>query len=268
MNGINKTLYIPLYGKASVSKKGIILQDKKAEMIWKKEGFDLKGKAKSKWLTYYMGMRSAVFDAWVKKMLQKYPSACVLHIGCGMDSRIERIGAKQNVWYDIDFPVVIEERKKYYTETENYHMLSEDASKTEWIAALPKTDQAIIIMEGVSMYLKLQELVALWNALKEHFGNIHFFMDCYTEFAAKASKYKNPIKTVGAQTVYGLDQPKYLEKQTGIRFVKEHDMTPIELIHELKGFEREFFKHVFGGKLSKKMYRLFEYEACKEQKFY
>ena len=61
MNGINKTLYIPLYGKASVSKKGIILQDKKAEMIWKKEGFDLKGKAKSKWLTYYMGMRSAVF---------------------------------------------------------------------------------------------------------------------------------------------------------------------------------------------------------------
>lgn len=29
MNGINKTLYIPLYGKASVSKKGIILQDKK-----------------------------------------------------------------------------------------------------------------------------------------------------------------------------------------------------------------------------------------------
>lgn len=260
MNGVNRTLYIPLYGKAFVSKKGIIMQDKKAELIWEKEGFELKGKAKSKWLAYYMGMRSAVFDRWVKKKIVQYPSASVLHIGCGMDSRMERIGAEKTVWYDIDFPAVIEERKKYYTETENYHMLSEDASKIEWIAAIPKTEHAIIVMEGLSMYLKLQELVALLSALKEHFGNVHIFMDCYTEFAAKASKYKNPIKTVGAQTVYGLDDPNYLEVQTGIHFVAEHDMTPIDLINELEGFERGFFKYVLGGNISKKMYRLFEYE--------
>ena len=48
MNGVNKTLYIPLYGKASVSKKGIILKDKKAEMIWEREGFPLRGRAKFK----------------------------------------------------------------------------------------------------------------------------------------------------------------------------------------------------------------------------
>lgn len=34
MNEINKTLYIPLYGKAKVSKMGIILNDKTAETIW------------------------------------------------------------------------------------------------------------------------------------------------------------------------------------------------------------------------------------------
>ena len=261
MNGVNKTLYIPLYGKASVSKKGIIIQDKKAEMIWEKEGFELKGKAKSKWLTYYMGMRSAVFDTWVKEKLRQLPSACVLHIGCGMDSRIERIGATQNMWYDIDFPAVIEERKKYYQENQCYHMISEDVSNTEWIAKLPKAEQAVIIMEGVSMYLKLHELVQLFNALHEHFENVHIFMDCYTTFAAKASKYKNPIKEVGAQIVYGLDEPKYLEEQTGIRFIAEHDMTPDVLINELKGIERIFFKHVLGGELSKKMYRLFEYKS-------
>lgn len=263
MNGVNKTLYIPLYGKASVSKKGIILKDKKAEMIWEKEGFELKGKAKSKWLTYYMGMRSAVFDAWVKEKLIQYPSACVLHIGCGMDSRIERIGNRENAWFDIDFPSVIEEREKYYQEHENYHMLCADASKTEWIAKLPENDNVIVIMEGVSMYLKLQELVQLMNALQKHFDNVHMFMDCYTEFAAKATKYKNPINSVGVQEVYGLDNPEYLEEQTGIRFVAEHDMTPDSLINELKGFERSFFKHVLGGKMAKKMYRLFEYGSQK-----
>ena len=65
MDSVNKTLYIPLYGKSYVSKKGIILKDPKAEEIWAAEGFPLKGKSKSKWLAYYMGMRSAVFDRWV-----------------------------------------------------------------------------------------------------------------------------------------------------------------------------------------------------------
>lgn len=48
MNEVNKTLYIPLYGKSYVSEKGIILNDKKAEEIWRKEKFPLKGKSKSK----------------------------------------------------------------------------------------------------------------------------------------------------------------------------------------------------------------------------
>ena len=81
MNEVNKTLYIPLYGKAYVSKKGIILCDTKAEEIWDKEGFDLKGKSKSKWLAYYMGMRSAVFDDWLKEQMQKDEHAIVVHIG-------------------------------------------------------------------------------------------------------------------------------------------------------------------------------------------
>lgn len=42
MNSINKTLYIPLYGKSCVSQKGIILHDEKAEEIWAAEGFSLK----------------------------------------------------------------------------------------------------------------------------------------------------------------------------------------------------------------------------------
>ena len=50
MNSVNKTLYIPLYGKSYVSKKGLFLGDKKAEEIWEAAGFTLKGKSKSKWL--------------------------------------------------------------------------------------------------------------------------------------------------------------------------------------------------------------------------
>ena len=71
MNNVNETLYIPLYGKALVSSQKRILNDPKAESIWEKEKFELKGKSKTKWLAYYMGMRSRVFDEWVQKQVDE-----------------------------------------------------------------------------------------------------------------------------------------------------------------------------------------------------
>ena len=80
MNNVNKTLYIPLYGKAYVSKKGIILNDPTAVEIWNKEGFSLKGKSKSKWLAYYMAMRSRVIDDFVNEQIEKNPEAVVFSV--------------------------------------------------------------------------------------------------------------------------------------------------------------------------------------------
>lgn len=261
MNNVNKTLYIPLYGKSYVSKKGIILKDKKAEKIWKAEGFELKGKSKSKWLAYYMGMRSAVFDNWLKKQMECDKGAVVIHIGCGMDSRILRVGTMGHTWFDVDFPDVIEERKRYYQETEEYHMIGSDARKMEWLNLVPEDVTAIVVMEGVSMYMKPEELQTLLCTLCRHLKKTKILMDCYTTFAAKASKYKNPINDVGVTKVYGMDEPKDLENRTGLRFVKEHEMTPDELVNELVGVEKAVFKRVFGGTASKKMYRLYEYES-------
>lgn len=258
MNNVNKTLYIPLYGKAYVSRKGIILHDPRAEEIWYAEGFPLKGKAKSKWLAYYMGMRSAVFDNWLRKATEARQDAVILHIGCGMDSRILRVGNGERLWYDVDFPDVIAERKRYYAESDFYHMVGADVRSADWLAAIPKGSSAIVVMEGVSMYLAPEELRELFCNLCAHFGSVILLMDCYTAFAAKASKYKNPINEVGVTQVYGMDDPRALE-DTGLRFTKEAEITPASLIDELKGTEKKMFQKVFAGSFSKKMYRLYEY---------
>ena len=260
MNNVNKTLYIPLYGKSYVSKKGIILDDKKAEEIWSKEGFELKGKSKSKWLAYYMGMRSKVFDIWLSQRMDEIENAIVIHTGCGMDSRVERVGTKGHLWYDVDFPEVIQERKKYYEETKEYHMVASDVRNQSWIQELPKDKPVILVMEGLSMYLTHEELENLLTTLKKQFKELYILMDCYTTFAAKASKYKNPINDVGVTEVYGLDDPKILEA-AGVQFVKEHEMTPERMINELKGFEKTIFEKLYAGSVSKKMYRLYEYVA-------
>ena len=86
-------------------------------------------------------------------------------------------------------------------------------------------------------------------------------MDCYTVFAAKASKYKNPVNDVGVTVLHGIDDPKILEKDTGLVYIREHDLTPEVLINELSGMEKVVFKKLFAGKFAKKIYRLYEYKS-------
>ena len=258
MNNVNKTLYIPLYGKAYVSKNGLFLNDKKAEEIWESEGFALKGKSKSKWLAYYMGIRSAVFDNWLKQKMSDIQDAVVIHIGCGMDGRVLRVAKMNHKWYDIDFPEVIEERKKYYAESPSYQMIAGDVKNDEWLTNITETKHAIVVMEGVSMYLTAEELKKLTANLCDHFEKISFLMDCYTVFAAKMSKYKNPINDVGVTQVYGIDNPESLQHGQFV-YVKEHEMTPKKYIDELRGAEKFIFEKLYTGGLSKKLYRLFEY---------
>ena len=262
MNSVNKTLYIPLYGKSYVSKKGLFLDDKKAEEIWEKEGFSLKGKSKSKWLAYYMGIRSKVFDEWLKIQMLDNPDAVIIHIGCGMDSRILRVGSENHKWYDVDFPEVIEERKKYYTETENYKMIAGDVKENEWLLNIKEKQNAIVVMEGLSMYLTIDEMRNVTNRLCDHFDNLVVLVDCYTTLAAKLSKRGNPINDVGVISVYGIDSPNDYQSEEFI-YVKEHEMTPKKYIDELKGFEKFVFSKLYAGSVSKKLYRLYEFKKEK-----
>ena len=109
------------------------------------------------------------------------------------------------------------------------------------------------------MYLSADELSSFLGRIAEKFGKVSLLMDCYTTFAARASKYKNPINDVGVRSVFGIDEPRSLENG-GLRFIREHNMTPDYLIDELSGMERTVFCKVYGGRMSKRLYRLYEYE--------
>lgn len=257
MNGVNKTMYIPLYGKAYVSRKALFLEDKKAEEIWAAEGFPLKGKSKSKWLAYYMGIRSAVFDTWVRERMAEMPTAVVIHLGCGLDSRILRVGSQGHPWYDVDFPAVIQERKRYFAEDARYRMIPGDAREGDWLVQISETDTAIVVMEGISMYLSPGELAGLLTNLSARFEKIALLMDAYTVMAAKMSRYKNPINDVGVTQVYGLDDPRSLEGE--LTFLREHELTPRSYIDELSGLEKTVFAKLYAGGFSKKLYRMYEY---------
>ena len=257
MDNVSRTLYIPLYGKALVSRKGIILHDPKAEELWQAEQIPLRGKAASKWLAYYMAMRSAVYDAWLSEQLVKDPEAVVLHLGCGMDSRCLRVEHPGRLWYDADLPEVIRERERYFAPDETYRLLAADLREDTWLEEIG-AERVIVVLEGVSMYLEPRELKSLLDRLGKRFCKVSLLMDCYTELAAKLSRRHNPINSVGVTEVWGLDDPRGAESEK-LRFLREKEITPPALIGQLAPMEQRIFRRLYAGGLSRKLYKMYEY---------
>ena len=69
-------------------------------------------------------LRSREFDRHARDFVARRPEAVVVHIGCGLDSRFERVAEGGRVeWYNLDLPDVIELRKKLIGgEGERYHL--------------------------------------------------------------------------------------------------------------------------------------------------
>ncbi len=208
-----------------------------------------------------MAMRARVFDDWTDSLLQRNKDALVLHIGCGLDSRHIRVKNPCSEWVDCDLPDVIKIRRKHFQENEMYHMMALDASRPEQVGLLPDGDTAIVVLEGLSMYLTNSQVRGLLQALDEKYRELHILMDVYTEFGVKASKYKNPVNDVGVTELYGIDDIGSIISGLRIRFVKEHSFTPAALVKELTPVDRLFFILLFTGRLYRKIYRLYELSA-------
>lgn len=139
-------------------------------------------------------------------------------------------------------------------------MICFDACKSEQVKDLSDSNRAVVIFEGISMYLKNEQLNALFKALSEKYESLNILMDVYTVWGAKASKYKNPINDVGVTTVWGIDDMQKVLADTEIICKEEHPLTPDYLVKELKLSEQLFFKTVFSKGIYRKIYRLYELE--------
>jgi O-methyltransferase involved in polyketide biosynthesis len=62
-------------------------------------------------------------DRYAQDLLRRHTDAVVVHIGCGLDSRFERVDNGHVEWYDLDMPEIIElRRKRISVEGERYHI--------------------------------------------------------------------------------------------------------------------------------------------------
>lgn len=185
-----------------------------------------------------------------------------MHLGCGLDSRIDRIVKKPHLWYDLDFPDVIKVRKQFYFESENYRMIASSATDLEWLNYIESGDlPTLIIAEGLTMYLTEEGIKELFLAFKNKFHQADFIFDAYSLSSVKMSKYKNPVNKMGATIRWGLDSPHEIEKYADrIKHLETKYFTNDERIERLSGFTKFMFKLLYSNNIVKNLYRIYVFK--------
>jgi O-methyltransferase involved in polyketide biosynthesis len=209
-----ETMFISLYSRALHSRsENPLLRDPWAEKAIEKVDYDFSSIRINKVEPLAIAIRAKQFDMWVSNWIDKNPESTVLHLGCGLDSRVFRTGPPSTIhWFDIDYPEVIDLRRQLYPEHPSYNMISASLLEADWLKGVPDNLPAIIIAEGVLMYLPTSGVGPLLGRLVSHFPGGRIAFDALSTRGARMARADKAVSATGAEFRWGLDDPSDVKK--------------------------------------------------------
>jgi O-methyltransferase involved in polyketide biosynthesis len=183
LTGEKETLVIPLYAKAlDFRSPHSILHDRWANELVRRFDYDFE-KLRSAGGRLLVA-RARQFDVWAEEFLAREPRACVLNLGCGLDSRVSRVSpSADTLWFDVDFPEVIEIRREFFSERPGYRMLGSSINDAGWLQEVPGDRRVLVVADGVLEYLSQDEVRTLLLRLTERFSHGQIVFDTMSSSA-------------------------------------------------------------------------------------
>jgi len=159
-------------------------------------------------------LSSREFDRYARGFLARYPEAVVVHIGCGLDARFERVDNGQVEWYDLDLPEVIELRWRFIGgEGARHHFLACSVLDSAWLnsVSLHRQRPFLFLAEGVLMYFEEPQVKSLVLTLRERFPGAELVFDAFSPFFVWANNRRVARTRIGARCHWALKRGKDLE---------------------------------------------------------
>jgi O-methyltransferase involved in polyketide biosynthesis len=209
LSGAPETMLATLYAKAlDADAEEPILGDRFAKQIVERIDYDWKKTTITARRAPSVATRSAHFDAWTDQFLAAHPHSVVLHVGCGLDSRFFRLQPGPGVeWYDIDYPEVAALRAQLYPVAEHYHVVAASVTDPGWLADIPADRPALLVGEGLTMYLTEQEGTALLRRVVGHFGSGELQFDAFNGLGIKAQVLNPVVRRSGSTLRWAINGP-------------------------------------------------------------
>jgi len=158
-------------------------------------------------------MRLREFDRRAIAFLARNPQAVVVHIGCGLDTRFDRIDNGRVTWYDLDLPEVIELRRRLIGENDRCTAIGCSAFDSRWLDLVgPHPGRPFLFLaEGVLPYFDPGQVRELVLTLLQRFPGCELVFDALTPFMIGLHNLELRLSRVGARLRWGLRRERDLE---------------------------------------------------------
>lgn len=226
LEGVQETLLIPLIARVNETKqKNPRVVDKNAVEIVSKLDYDFT-KLSNGASNQGVIARTMILDRETQAFINENPHAVCISIGCGLDTRYHRVKHKSVKWYNLDFPDVIELRKKLLYEGKNVSYIAKSALDISWPdEVIEKGTPVLIILEGILMYLTEAEVIQLFSMIRSHFPNSTIYAEIMNPFIATQTKHHDTVKHTNAAFKWGIKSGKAMEKLChGLQFEREWNL--------------------------------------------
>ncbi len=171
---IANTLFIPLYMRFKESRRpnGIMNDHLACELI-NRIDYDFSQFDKAPLSELGCVVRGCYFDRKVQEFILREPSPIVVNIGCGLDTRFQRITERRNAtFYELDLPEVIDLREEFLPIEPADINLRGSMLDTDWMDRLKSKhpqSRFIFIIEGVVMYFTNEQVKSVLSHLAKRF---------------------------------------------------------------------------------------------------
>ncbi|HEY9843297.1 MAG TPA: class I SAM-dependent methyltransferase [Candidatus Obscuribacterales bacterium] len=117
-----------------------------------------------------VALRTRYFDRCVGRFRTLHPEGLIVNLGCGLDTRFERLDDGALRWVDLDYPEVIGLRRSFFESSAHYRMLPASVLDSDWIDEIDPSQPVLFLAEGLLMYLQETEVRSLLLRLAQRFA--------------------------------------------------------------------------------------------------
>ncbi len=218
LDDIGETSLLTLYFKSVASKqKNPIIIDKTACKLVESINYDFAKFDKAILSIIGTALRASYFDKKLVTFIEQTENPIVVLIGCGLDSRVERIGkiGEKATFYQLDIPETMKIREKYIAKGDNEINLHASMLDNDWIETVKNNHSNgdfLFIIEGVLMYFSENDVQKVFQSVANNFNHGEILFDIPTVWSKKHSDKHDAIKFMQARFLCGIDDDKEMEK--------------------------------------------------------
>ncbi|MCG8530670.1 MAG: class I SAM-dependent methyltransferase [Desulfovibrionales bacterium] len=208
ISDVSKTLLIPVWARAvETQRKDGIIQDPYAGRIVSEYDHDFSSYGKANWKSQLgIAIRTRHFDRAVAQFLTTHPRGVIVNLGCGFDARSYRMDNGMALWFDLDFPEVLEHRNRFFDEDCRHVMLGYSALDDDWYQKIPRDLPLLILAEGLFMYFSEHDMKTLIQSFATEFPDAELVFDTVGTMLVNRSKIHDTLsKCKNVEFTWGLD---------------------------------------------------------------